>query len=98
MSDVELPGFLDALRLALRLEPTLYVQLQHHALGIVYAALIVLLAVCSESLGQSIVLFLNRVRPRRFVLALSITTASNIVGYFLWTLTKIGRASCRERV
>lgn len=87
MSDVELPGFLDALRLALRLEPTLYVQLQHHALGIVYAALIVLLAVCSESLGQSIVLFLNRVRPRRFVLALSITTASNIVGYFLWTLT-----------
>jgi hypothetical protein len=87
MSDVELPGFLDVLRLALRLEPTLYVQLQNHAQGMVYAALIVLLAGCSESLGQSIVLFLNRVRPRRFVLALSITTASNIIGYFLWSLT-----------
>ncbi len=87
MSAVELPGFLDTLRLALRLNPAIYAQLQTDAQGLFYAALIVLLAGVSESLGQSIVLFLNRVRPRRFVFALSITTASHIVGYFLWTLT-----------
>lgn len=87
MPPSELPSFLDTLRLALRLDPDIYVQLQHNTLGLIYATLIVLLAGVSESLGQSIVLFLNRVRPRRFVLALSITTASHIVGYFLWTLT-----------
>lgn len=87
MSQPELPGFLETLRLALRLDSTVYVQLQHDALGLIYAGLIVLLAGVSESLGQSVVLFLNRVRPRRFVLALSLTTASHTVGYFLWTLT-----------
>ncbi|HHY55871.1 MAG TPA: YIP1 family protein [Chloroflexi bacterium] len=87
MAQPELPGFLETLRLALRLEPSIYYLLQHHRLGLAYAALIVLLAGVSESLGQSVVLFLNRVRPRRFVLALSITTVSHIVGYFLWTLT-----------
>lgn len=83
----ELPTFLETLRLALRLDSTIYARLQHDALGLIYAGLIVLLAGVSESLGQSVVLFLNRVRPRRFVLALSITTASHIVGYLLWTLT-----------
>ena len=87
MPDIELSGFLETLRLALRLNPALYVRLQNDAQGLGYAALIVVLAGVSESLGQSVVLFLNRVRPRRFVLALSITTVSHIVGYFLWTLT-----------
>jgi hypothetical protein len=87
MPQSELPNFLETLRQALRLNPTIYVHLQHNAQGLVYAALIVLLAGVSESLGQSVVLFLNRVRPRRFILALSITTVSHIVGYFLWMLT-----------
>jgi len=87
MPQVDLPDFLETLRLALRLDPTIYNLLQHHDRGLIYAALIVLLAGVSESLGQSVVLFLNRVRPRRFILALSITTVSHIVGYFLWTLT-----------
>jgi hypothetical protein len=87
MSDVDLPTFLETLRLALRLDPTIYGLLHAQPLGIVYAAAIVVLAGVSESLGQSVVLFLNRVRPQRFVLALSITTVSHVVGYFLWTLT-----------
>lgn len=87
MTQPELPNFLETLRLALRLDPALYDLLQQHRQGLVYAALIVLLSGVSESLGQSVVLFLNRVRPRRFVLALSMTTVSHIVGYFLWTLT-----------
>jgi len=87
MPDVELPSFLDAFRLSLRLDPSVYVLLQDKAEGLRYAGLIVLLAGISESLGQSVVLFLNRVRPQRFVLALSITTGSHLVGYLLWTLT-----------
>jgi hypothetical protein len=87
MSQVDLPDFLETLRLALRLDPAIYLLLQHHSQGLVYAALIVLLAGVSESLGQSVVLFLNRVQPRRFILALSITTVSHIVGYLLWTAT-----------
>ncbi len=42
MSAVELPGFLDTLRLALRLNPAIYAQLQTDAQGLFYAALIVL--------------------------------------------------------
>lgn len=87
MSDVELPSFLDALRMSLRLDPSVYVLLQERTEGLRFAALIVLLAGISESLGQSVVLFLNRVRPQRFALALSISTVSHLVGYLLWTLT-----------
>lgn len=85
MSDVALPGFLETLRLSLRLDPSVYVLLRDKAQGAYYAALIILLASISESLGQSVVLLLNRVRPRRFVLALSITIVSNLFGYLLWS-------------
>jgi hypothetical protein len=87
MSDAALPGFLETLRLSLRLDPSIYGLLRDKTQGVYYAALIVLLAGLSESLGQSVVLLLNRVRPRRFVLALSITTVSNVFGYLLWSLT-----------
>ena len=73
--------------MSLRLDPSVYVLLQDRAEGLRYASLIVLLAGISESIGQSVVLFLNRVRPQRFVLALSISTASHLFGYLLWTLT-----------
>ncbi|MEJ5247590.1 MAG: hypothetical protein WHS90_07470 [Caldilinea sp.] len=87
MSDAALPGFLETLRLSLRLDPSIYGLLRDKTQGVYYAALIVLLAGLSESLGQSVALLLNRVRPRRFVLALSITTVSNVFGYLLWSLT-----------
>ena len=87
MTAGELPSFWDALRMSLRLDPSVYVLLQDRAEGLRYASLIVLLAGISESLGQSIALFLNHVRPQRFVLALSISTVSHIFGYLLWTLT-----------
>ena len=83
----EIPGFLETLRLALRLNPTIFTVLPGTAQGLTYAVAIVLLAGISEALGQSVVLFLNRVRPRRFILSLSITTLSTVAGYLLWTLT-----------
>lgn len=85
MPEAELPGFFQTLRLSLRMDSSIYILLQESAQGLRYAALVVTLAGISESLGQSVVLFLNRVRPRRFVLAISITTVNHIVGYLLWT-------------
>jgi hypothetical protein len=87
MSEIELPKFLDTLRLSWRLDTSIYRLSEQPALALRYALSIVLLAGVSGSLGQSVVLFLNRVRPRRFVLALSIAIASHIVGYLLWVST-----------
>lgn len=83
----ELPSFPEIIRLALRLDPQIFAEIQATVHGIYLAFGVVVLAALSESLGQSVVLFLNRVQPRRFTVTLAISTLSNIVGYFLWTLT-----------
>ena len=49
------------------------------------AVLIVLFAGLSEALGQSIVLFVNRIRPQHLWLALLITALSHMVSFLLWT-------------
>lgn len=45
---------------------------------------IVFLAGFSESLGHSVMLFANRVRPNRFAATLLINTVFFVGGYFLW--------------
>ena len=80
-------SFPEIIRQALRLNPQVFAEIQNDSHGIYIAWAIVVLAALSESLGQSMVLFLNRVQPRRFVATLVITTLSNVVGYFLWTVT-----------
>ena len=42
------------------------------------------MASVSEALGQSVVLFINKVRPRRFLLAMGISTASQMVAFGIW--------------
>ena len=74
-------------RAALRLDPKVYTLVPLTAQGLWVAIAIVLLACVSAATGQSIVLFLNRVRPRRFGLALTIGVLSNLAGYGVWTLT-----------
>lgn len=80
----DLPSLGESMRMAMRLESTIYAQVQTAPGGMMLAMTIVLLASASEALGQSLVLFLNRVRPRRFVAAIAISTLSNAVGYLLW--------------
>ena len=99
MQSLELPSLTDIIRQALRLEPGIYVGIQNAAQGIWIALTVVLLAALSESFGQSIVLFVNRVRPRRFVLALLIATSSRIAGFWLWARTPtISRSSVPARL
>ncbi len=45
---------------------------------------IVVLAGISEALGQSLVLFANKVRPRRFLLSLMLSSAIFVIGYVFW--------------
>lgn len=72
---------------ALRLNPTVYASVQDAPGGMAIAVAVVLLAGFSEAVGQSLVLFLNHVRPARFGLALLLATLSHIAGYVIWTLT-----------
>ncbi len=71
--------------MALRLDSTVYTLVQGSRAGLTLALVVVLLAAISEALGQSVVLFLNRVRPFRYALSLVMAVASNLIGYFLWS-------------
>lgn len=50
---------------------------------------VLLLAGLSEALGQSVVLFANRVRPRRFAASLLVTALSYPVGLLLFALSTL---------
>ena len=90
---MDIPGyetFLDVIRAALRLEPSVYQAIQTSADGLRIALWVVLFASASSALGQSIVLLVNRVRPHRFFLALAIGAMSHVVGFLLWSVTVWG--------
>lgn len=81
-----MPPLGETIRAALRLDSAIYVMVQNSRRGLEVALLVMALAALSEAVGQSVVLFLNRVRPGRFVLALALSTGSNVVGYLLWVV------------
>ncbi len=83
----EFAALLEIIRQALLLNPAVYVAVQNTPAGLWIAVTVVLLASLSEAAGQSVVLFLNRIRPSRLWLALGITTGSQLVGYAVWSFT-----------
>lgn len=84
---LEMPSIWQTIHQAMRLNPTVFTEIQQIRGGLGVALLIVTLAGLSEALGQSVILFVNRLRPRRFILALMITAASHVLGYLVWTVT-----------
>ena len=86
MEPVDLSQFREIIRQAMRLNPAVYAVIQVSPQGIYIALLVVSLASISGALGQSIVLFINRVRPRRFILALGISAANQMLGFVLWAV------------
>jgi len=84
---LETPSIGQMIQQAMRLNPTVFIEIQQIRGGLGIALLIVALAGLSEALGQSVILFINRLRPRRFILALMITAASHMLGYLVWTVT-----------
>jgi hypothetical protein len=80
-----LPSLGEAIRRALALDSSIFVAVQREPAGLWVALAVVLLAGLSEALGQSVVLFINRVRPHRFVLSVVISAFTYSVGYLLWS-------------
>ncbi len=72
---------------AMQLDAAIFAEVQRSPHGIVIALFVVLVAGLSEAVGQSVILFVNRVSPRRFIFALATTAANHVVGYLLWTVT-----------
>ncbi|MBX3010137.1 MAG: hypothetical protein KF832_01475 [Caldilineaceae bacterium] len=82
-----MPSLWQTIQQAMSLNQGVFTDIQRAPGGLGIALIIVSLAGLSESLGQSVILFLNRLPPTRFILALFITAASHVVGYCVWTVT-----------
>jgi hypothetical protein len=79
--------FWELLSGAIALNPEAFSLIQNLPLGERAAIYIVLLAGFSQAIGQGIVLFLNRVKPFRFILSLLIATILFAFGYIFWVTT-----------
>lgn len=83
----ELPSLGETIRDALALRESIFVTIQRAPNGLWLALAVVGLAGLSEAFGQSLVLFINHVRPRRFILAVLTSVLTYIIGYVLWTVS-----------
>lgn len=77
---------------ALWLDPAAFSQIISLPHGALIALVIVLVAGIAEAIGQSIVLFVNRVRPFRFILSLLIAAVLFAFTFVFWTLSTWGIA------
>lgn len=78
-------SLLGTVRRVLALDESVFVAIQDAPHGLPLALTIVLFAGLSQELGQSVVLFVNRVTPRRFVASLLLSTLLFAFGFFFWT-------------
>lgn len=85
MEQIELADIGQIVRQAMALNEAVFDAIQKAPHGIWIALLIVGLAGISQSLGQSVVLFINNIRPWRFILAVGVSVLSYLAGYLLWT-------------
>ncbi|MCB0113285.1 MAG: YIP1 family protein [Caldilineaceae bacterium] len=82
-----MPSFFETVRQALGLDPDVFSQITVASNGLLIALAVVALAGLSEALAQSLVLFINRISPQRFGLAIMLSTGSHMIGYLFWTAT-----------
>jgi len=75
---------LELVREAIALDPQSFLRLQASSDGELIALCVILLAAFSQSLAQSIILFINRVRPLRFAISLLISTLLFAFGWLFW--------------
>lgn len=87
MAETALDRFWELVSGALTLNPEAFELIQTLPLSTRAALYIVLLAGFSQAIGQGLVLFINRVKPFRFVLSLLIASILFAFGYIFWTLS-----------
>ena len=71
----------------LSLNSETFTQINHLPLGLITSILVVLLAGLSQTFGQSVMLFINRVRPLRFILSIAIAAVIFVFNYNFWVLS-----------
>lgn len=86
MMDADI-GIGQLIREAIALNPDAYRQADRLAAGTGIALWIVFFAGLSESLAQAIVLFLNQVKPFRFVISLAIGALLFVFGFLFWAVS-----------
>src|SRR3982751_3893682 len=79
------PTFAELIGGALRLQRSAFDAIEQSSQGLWDAFVIVTLAGASVTLGQSVVLFLNRVSGRRFALALVLGGLELVLEALFWT-------------
>lgn len=77
-------GALELIGGALRLQPEAFAALELRPGGLRFALWVVLLAGLSSALGQSLVLFVNEVRPRRLVSSLLLSALLFALSFLFW--------------
>ena len=77
----------ELVRGALALNAQIFASLQNQPHSLLAALTIVFWAGIAQSLSQIVVLFVNQVRPVRFVLSLLISAFFYVVGYGFWALS-----------
>ncbi|MBX2997329.1 MAG: YIP1 family protein [Caldilineaceae bacterium] len=82
-----MPPFFETIQQALALDPRIFAQITQAQQGLLIAISVVALAGLSDALAQSLILFINRISPQRFGLAILLSAGTHIVGYLFWTAT-----------
>jgi len=86
-ADTALDRFGNLVSGVLLLNSETFTQVNHLPLGLIASILVVLLAGLSQTFGQSVMLFVNRVRPLRFILSVAIAAVIFVFNYNFWVLS-----------
>jgi len=86
-ADTALDSFWNLVSGVLLLNSETFAQVNHLPLGLIASILVVLLAGLSQTFGQSVMLFVNRVRPLRFILSVAIAAVIFVFNYNFWVLS-----------
>ena len=87
MTETALDKFWELVWGAIALDTSAFEQIQFLPFGTITALLIAFIAGFSQAIGQGIVLFINRVKPIRFVLSLIIAALLFAFSYIFWVLS-----------
>ncbi|GET40955.1 hypothetical protein [Microseira wollei] len=87
MTETALNKFWELVWGAIALDTSAFEQIQVVPFGTITALLIALIAGFSQAIGQGIVLFINRVKPIRFILSLIIAALLFAFSYIFWVLS-----------
>jgi hypothetical protein len=78
-------GAVELIAGALRLDPAAFEALAALPAATRFGLVVLAVAGISQALGQSVALFANRVRPRRFVVASSVSAAVFVASVVVWS-------------